>query len=465
MSFAEKKKTTSIKTHWIYPIKPGNGARYKQIVNMVTAAIDAGELLPGDRMPTQRELAEMLKVDLTTVTRAYNELRERNLTQAASGRGSFISYQPDTLSHIDLSMNTPPGSAKILPLISRSLERLQSSIDAESLMTYHVGAGSQVERSAAVKWLKPLLGEFDSQRVVACPGAQTAISALLSLLTKPGDVVVTDELTYPGFISAARQHNLQIVTVAADEQGMDPDGLIHVCKTYGAKVVYLNPTIHNPTALTISDGRRKAIAEALTAHNLTLIEDDPYGLLPDEPPAPIATLAPRNTWYVSTLSKCLTPGVRVAWVICPESTSWEPLAGVIRANVLIANPLMLAVTADWINSGAAMELLQELRQENAQRVALANSILPGKIISSPFGLHVWLAGEAGFDPHSLVHSAAKVGLGITPSYVFSPVGGVLSGIRISLGGARDLSQLANALQRLNNVLKSASHTQVGGGYV
>lgn len=465
MSSLKKKKTNALRQHWISPLTPGNGPRYKQIVAMVTGAIDAGELLPGDRMPTQRELAEWLQVDLTTVTRAYNELRDRKLTQAATGRGSFISYQPDTLAHIDLSMNTPPGSAKILPLISRSIERLHTSADAESLMTYHTGAGSTLQRSAAVKWLKPLLGEFDSQRVVACPGAQTAISALLSLLTRPGDVVVTDELAYPGFIAAARQHNLQIVSVPRDEQGMDPDRLVQACKLYGVKLIYLNPTIHNPTALTVTVERRKAIASVIIGQGVTLIEDDPYGLLPDNYYSPIATFAPGNTWYISTLSKSLTPGLRVAWVVCPEATSWEPLAGVIRSNVLITNPLMLAVSADWIHSGVASELLNELRQENQRRVALARALLPGKVLADDAGLHVWLNAETGFDPNALVLSAAKVGLGITPSYVFSPTGEALTGIRISLGGAKDLSMLSSALQRLSNVLKNGSVKINSGGYV
>ena len=454
-----------VKKHWIYPLMQGNGARYKQIVNMVTAAIDAGDLLPGDRMPTQRELAEWLKVDLTTVTRAYNELRERQLTQAASGRGSFISCQQETLAHIDLSMNTPPGSPRILPLIASSVERLQTSVDAGLLMTYQVGAGSGIQRDAAARWLAPLLGDVDSQRVVATPGAQSAISALLGLLSRSGETVITDELTYPGFIAAARQHNLQIVTVPGDEQGMDPDRLVQACKRHGARLVYLNPTIQNPTARTVSMARRKAIASVLIEHGLTLIEDDPYGLLPETLFSPIATFAPANTWYISTLSKCLTPGVRVAWIVCPENEPREPLCGVIRANVLIANPLMLAVTADWINSGVASELLNELRQENRRRVNLAKEILSGEVLGDASGLHVWLNAATCFEPHSLVLSAAKAGLGITPSYVFSPERKATTGIRISLGGARDISQLSNALRRLNNILKSEANQINNTGYV
>ncbi|WP_416414256.1 PLP-dependent aminotransferase family protein [Pantoea sp. App145] len=447
-----KNHTRPVKREWIKPLSQGDGPRYKQIVKMVIAAIDEGRLLPGDRLPPQRELADMLKVDLTTVTRAYKDIKEKGLTQAATGRGSYLCYQPDSHSHVDLSMNTPPGSIKILPLISESIERLQHTTDAGSLMSYHVGAGSQAERMAAVKWLQPLLGMFSSERVVVSPGAQTAISILLNLLTRVGDTVITDTLTYPGFIAAARQFNRRIVTVESDKYGIIPDKLEAACTQHKAKLIYLNPTIHNPTAITIPAERRKDIAECLKRHNLILIEDDPYGLLPSVIEKPIANYAPENTYYISTISKCLSPGLRVAWIITPLTPSLEQVVNALRSTILVSNPLMLSVVTDWINSGIAYTLLNELKQENLKRQNLAKSILNGNIQSDTYGLHLWLEDMRPFDSQSIVQSAAQVGLGITPSHVFSPDGVAANGIRVSLGGARTLEQLSDALKRLNKVI-------------
>jgi len=420
---------------------------------MFNAAINGGDLLPGDRVPTQRTLADWLGIDVTTVTRAYNELKELGLLHAVTGSGSFVSYKPETLAHVDLSMNTPPGLNRIVSMIAASVRNLQHSSDIHGLMAYHVGAGSLSERLGAVKWLEPLLGDFSSDRVVVCPGAQTAISILLMRLASAGDTIVTDELTYPGLIAAAKQQSLKIAVVESDSEGIIPEKLREVCILNKAKLIYLNPTIQNPTAISLSNERRKLIADFIISEKINLIEDDPYGLLPEERYSPIATLAPENTYYISTLSKCLSPGLRVAWIIIPESESNDEIVNALRSTILVTNPLMLSVVTDWINSGTALVLLEELRRENAIRQQLATSIFCEGVQHNPYGLHLWVKGLSIANVPQLMQSAATAGLGIAPSYVFSPYGKPASGLRISLGAARDNIQLGNALNRLHRILK------------
>nr|WP_315298207.1 PLP-dependent aminotransferase family protein [Raoultella terrigena] len=457
---SEKEKTSFPDAPWLRPLAPAGGPRYKQIVTQVIEAINNGTLQPGDRLPAQRELASWLDVDLTTVTRAYTAIRQRGLLQAASGRGSFIAVPQQIQTHLDLSMNIPPGNARILPLIGEAMTRLQLNADVSSLMSYHPGAGEPAERAAGALWLAPLLGPLDSARVVVSSGAQAAISALLILLTRPGEVIVADELTYPGFITAARQLGRNVVGVKGDEEGMLPESLLQACRQHEAKVVYLNPTIHNPTAVTLSEARRREIARLATENGWTLLEDDPYGLLPAEPMTPLAALAPAHSWYISTLSKCLTPGLRIAWVVIPEGMSYEPLAHALRSLTLVANPLMSAVVTDWVHTGIAAELLSQLREENHRRQQLVASMLSHPLQAHPYGLHVWLTLPPHWDPYSLTNTASRAGLGIAPSHVFSPQGQGPGAVRISLGGAKDYRELQQGLRRLDSVLNGQNYHQM-----
>lgn len=456
-NMSEKEQTSFPGTAWLRPLSPSAGPRYKQIVTQVVEAINDGVLQPGDRLPAQRELAAWLAVDLTTVTRAYTDIRHRGLLQAASGRGSFIALPQPIQTHLDLSMNIPPGNDRLLPLIGDAIMRLQLGADATSLMGYHPGAGEPAERAAGALWLAPLLGPIDSARVVVSSGAQAAICALLVLLTQPGEVIVADELTYPGFIAAARQLGRNVVVIAGDEQGILPEALYQACRQHDAKVVYLNPTIHNPTAVTLSLQRREEIARLARDNGWMLIEDDPYGLLPEQPVTPLSTLAPANTWYISTLSKCLTPGLRIAWIVVPTGTTCEPLAHALRSLILVASPLMSAVVTDWIHSGIAADLLGQLREENRQRQQLVSALLDYPVQAHPYGLHFWLTLPPHWDPYSLVSTASRAGLGIAPSHVFSPEARGPGAVRISLGGARDRRQLQQGLSRLNTVLNGKNY--------
>jgi DNA-binding transcriptional MocR family regulator len=147
---------------------------------------------------------------------------------------------------------------------------------------------------------------------VVCPGTQNALFNLLVALTKPGDVVLTESLTYPGIKAAAAYTGVRLIGLPIDEAGMLPDAHNSVCREHAPKAVYLVPTIHNPTTVTMPLSRREEVAETLRANDVLLLEDDAYGLL--EPTAvPLASLIPERTYLTASLSKCIAPGLRVSF--------------------------------------------------------------------------------------------------------------------------------------------------------
>jgi DNA-binding transcriptional MocR family regulator len=440
---------------WIARLDPAAGPRYLQIADHITQAVAAGALRPGDRLPPQRRLADLLDVDLTTVTRAYAEARRRNLLDAVTGRGSFVAAQPEPFGPpVDLSMNIPPApkGVRLAELMQRGMAEVLARSNADLLMTYHVGPGSLSDRAAACAWLQPVLGRIEPQRLIVAPGAQPALVALLSLLARPGEVLLCEPLTYPGLLAAARQRGLTPVPVASDEDGLRPDALEAAIRAQGAKLLCLTPTIQNPTAITMPEARRREIIAIARAQDVTLIEDDPYSLLAHGAPPAIAALAPERTYHVATLSKTLTPGLRTAFVVVPDGASPDALVQALRAITLMTAPLMTALATHWIRVGAAGDLLDGVRREAAARQALARMILPPSGRSHPNGLHVWQPLPAHWDRHRLIEAARREGLGVTPSDAFSVEGRAPDAVRISLGGVPDRARLGEALKTLAAII-------------
>src|SRR5262249_58556295 len=125
------------------------------------------------------------------------------------------------------------------------------------------------------------------EHMVIYPGTQAIIFNLLMQLAGPGEVVLTEALTFPGTKAAAARLGVRLVGVAMDEGGVIPEALAKACHAHRPKAVYLIPTLHNPATATLSPERRAAVASVIRAANTVLIEDDAYGLL-DPSASPIA---------------------------------------------------------------------------------------------------------------------------------------------------------------------------------
>lgn len=444
---------------WIRPLQAKGGARYIQISQQIIAAIHDAVLLPGDRLPPQRDLAQLFGVDLTTVTRALTEVRNAGLLDAHGAGGTFIttSSAKDNRT-VDLSMNIPPllhGSA-FAQAVLQGLQATAPLLGQGDLMSYHVGPGSKADREAAALWLQPMLGAVDSDRIVICPGTQSALAAWLLAYTEPDDCIVVDTLTYPGMLAAARLMQRNIVPVEADAQGMCPDALEAACKNHAPAMVYLVPTIHNPTTVTLPLERRQALLAVASRYQIPILEDDPYWLLAGDAPPPLAAMQSASSspvYYASTLSKYLAPGLRTSYMVVPASEPIEPLLDALRSITLMAPQPLVALASHWIRSGLAQELFEKARQELVKRQAIARSILPQPLWAHPGGLHAWLPLSTKIDLYRIIQTAQEQGLGVANAEAFSQADTPPSGIRISLGGAPDARGLQTALEKLTVILR------------
>ena len=441
---------------WIERARVGTGPIYLGILRALEQAIREGELHPGDRLPSQRTVAQQLGVDLTTVTRAYGAARELGIVDGAVGRGTFVRARidDDDAGLIDLSMNLPPPpeGLSLGELLSETTTAILHRSDPAALMAYHPGFGTLGQRLAGAQWLAPSLGEVSTDRILVAPGAQAALAAILLRLCRPGDTVVAEPLTYPGFIAAAAHLQLRVVPCATDDEGLVPEALRQVCEQERPKAIYAVPTTQNPTAATAGLDRRRQLAAVVRQSGAALIEDDPYARLLDAPFPALAALAPEATFHIGTLAKTLSPGLRIAYVACPDATEADRVAAALRAIALMPAPLMAAVATRWVREGVAERLLAGVRAEAVARRAIAAELLPAAV-GRRESIHVWLDLASGMSGDRLRHAAEQRGLALVTDEAFAVAEPHNSGVRVSLGGPRRRSQVTSALQSLAELLR------------
>jgi DNA-binding transcriptional MocR family regulator len=444
---------------WLRPLRDSAGPRYLQIAALIETGIADGHLGAGDRLPPQRSLAALLGVDLTTVTRAYDEARRRHLLEGRGAAGTFVAARPaEVLRLVDLSMNIPPppSDEDLGQLLRDGLAQVMLRADSDHLMTYHLGGGSEADRLAATQWLAPMLGPIEANLLTTAPGAQSALAGLMLSLTGPGEVILAESVIYPGLRAAARTFGRQVESVAVDECGMRPDDLEAMLRKSGARAIYLNPTIQNPTTITMPEARRRDILEVVTRLDAWIIEDDPYWLLEPDAPLPLARLAPERVHYISTLSKCLSPGLRTAFVVSPGTSYQRRFLDALRAFSPMRTPLAAALVTQWIQDGSAQRLLAGVRAEAHARQRIATQELGIPMLGrheSRHGIHLWHALPSYWHADELAAAARLEGLAVTPSTAFVGAdAGPSNAIRICLGEGNDRGRLSGALKRLSKLL-------------
>jgi len=452
---------------WRPELPSGTKSRYAAIANALAADIASGQLAAGERLPTHRELADVLGIAIGTVTRAYAEAERRGLVRGEVGRGTFVGPAPLAASTftpatgrapggvIDLSLNFPIEG--VAPDLAGALRALAKRSDLEELLRYQPHAGAARHRAAGAAWAARYGIDAKPDHVLVCSGAQHAMVTIFSALAKPGDRVLTEALTYPGMKALSQLLHLPLEGVAMDEEGLRVDALEEAIVTTGAKLLYCMPTIHNPTGSVLSESRRRAVVALARAHDVAIIEDDVHRFLMPEAPPAFAQLAPERTYHIAGTSKAIAGGLRVAFVTAPSSAI-EGLERSIWATTWMAAPLTTEIAVQWIEDGTADRIVAAQRQEAAARQALARTILGRSIVNAqPNALHLWLELPEPWRGESFARAALQRGVALAPAELFA-VGraAVPPAVRLGLGAARDRTTLERALVIVRETLADTS---------
>jgi DNA-binding transcriptional MocR family regulator len=432
-----------------------SGPKYAAIADAIAGAVASGELRPGERLPSQRDLAVRLGVDLTTVTRAYGLARQAGLIEGAGKLGSFVRNDAtppvSTEASGEPGMNVPPQPASaLLPDAIRSgTATLLRAGRHSPILQYQPSLGNMLDRieAAAALARRGIAAAPDAVGIAA--GAQNALHAIVATGFRPGDGLCCGAFLYAGMRALAVRYRLRLHPVAVDREGLLPDAVERALAD-GARAIYVTPTNDNPTTATMGLQRRRDIAAVARRHGAILIEDDAYGLLPSKPLPPLASLAPELTWHIAGTSKIISPIVRVAHVKAPDGFAVTDLARDIHETAVMAPPLNAALVTLWLRDGSFARLVAGVRAEAVARQRIAARSLRGLAFDAdPEGYHLWLTLPRGIDARALIRAVSPLGLSIVAGDAFAASPSDQPGhIRISIGGAIDHARLARALDRL-----------------
>lgn len=362
------------------PDKP----RYRALADAIEADLSEGRLKTGDRLPPHRDLADALGVTVGTVTRGYAEARRRGLTTGEVGRGTFLRApeSEDPWAQVGLEAELTDLTF-ILPVtlpdegryLAKTLKELSESPSLHHLVQYQDESSLRHQRIAGSQWLQQLGLQVPPDQLLITAGSQHGLNVALSSLFHVGQTLLCGELTYPSIKGQARAYGLNLRGVTLDDQGICPQALDRACQGDNKPAgLYLVPTLQNPTSAIMSQERRQEIARIAQRHQLLIIEDDVHAFSLEETHAPIITYAPDHTVYLTSLAKCLNPGLRTGYIVAPTNLQARLLTG-IHTSMWMGPPLMVEVATRWIQDGTAQHIIQAKRAETQRRQALVTKYL------------------------------------------------------------------------------------------
>ena len=439
---------------------------YRRIADSIAARIARGELEPGDRLPNHRDLATEFKVNVTTITRAFHTLKRRGLVETRPGRGTVIldfrngagrfqSNPTDERGVLDLSVNRP-ATAGYLDALADLMPRLARDRRYATLKDYQPAEGPTWLREAAALWMKSFVPAADPSSLFIGAGAQHVLACILASVARPGDVVIADEITYMGLVALCRARGLILRGIAMDEDGMRPDAFDEACLRWQPRLVFVMPSLHNPTAITMPEPRRRAIAAIARRHNVLILEDDVYApLLEDRAPA-FATLEPELTVHIAGLSKCVAPGLRIGFALTPRALAADVVAA-IRVDCWNICPLSALTATMLLEAGAVETIIESQKQEMLERQALTSAMLAGyDLRNHPASPHAWLTLPDSWRDRDFAQACLERGVMVMRADPFS-IGRDESpnAVRINIAAARNRDDLKSALGIMLELLGTA----------
>ncbi|MEK5332439.1 MULTISPECIES: aminotransferase-like domain-containing protein [unclassified Lysinibacillus] len=447
---------------WKPNIRNITGPIYIAIAEQLEQDIKEGILLPGTKLPPQRELADFLDVNLSTITRAFKLCGQKGLIYASIGSGTFVSSDAATnkillpTSHsahmIELGSVLPATYAN--EEITRYMKKMLNDSNFSKLFQYGRPEANAWQTEAAAKLLEKVGFQTD-QPILFGAGGQNAIVGTLAALFHPGDRIGTDPITYAGIKTAANMLGIQLVAIQQKDGEMTKEGLLYACKNEHIKGLYVIPDFHNPTTHTMSIDTRKMIAEVARQKDLIVIEDAIYSFIQEQPLAPIAFYAPEKVVYIASVSKTISPGLRLSFVVTPSALRKKIIETLYNINISVS-PVMVELTARLIQDGVAQTILEKHRLYAKQQNALVNQYLGEyNILGNDECIFRWLILPEKFTGVQFELLASKAGVQVYAAERFA-VGNTkpVNAVRLAITAPENSMQLEQALTVLKELLES-----------
>lgn len=435
---------------------------HKALYQQLEYAIQQGILRTGEQLPPHRKLAKHLGMAVATVTKVYRYAEEQGLLYARVGKGSFVSVCP-VLPQAILAQDYQSINLSIIkPLVAIGETQLAEQLNAmceqsqlSDLMDYNPEGGSLTDLQTARKWLSQQGVSLDNKEISICSGAQHGLMLLINSITQYGDCLAVEKFCYPGIISLANQQGRRLIGIAMDEQGLIPDALEFACQTHDIKMLIVVASHQNPTTAVMSTVRRKAIAEIVKKHSIWLVDDDVYGFLSPQL-QPISNYAAQQSFYLTSLSKSMFPGLRVGYLVSPQGFK-KRVDSEVRNSIWMPVPFTLALASRLIYSGQARDIQLQQAQYAERRQNIARHIFSDCHYQAQLNsYHLWLNLPSPWCSEEFSLQLKQQGILVSSADYFCAEHQThTAAIRISLMAVKSEDALKFGLKRVRSLLSSA----------
>lgn len=318
---------------------------------------------------------------------------------------------------------------------------------ADAVLTQYGSRALQYSQSEGVpplrEWIAGEMGRRGiraaSADVLITNGSQQVLDLAGKLFLNPGDVVLTENPTYLAAIQAFQTFEARFVPVPTDGDGLVPEALPDLIRQHRPKFLYTIPNFQNPTGITLSAARRERLAKLAAEHNLTIVEDDPYGKLryrgADVPPVKHWDEAGR-VLYASTFSKTIAPGLRIGWLVAPPEI-FNRLLILKQASDLHTSSFDQLVAHAYLTQSDPVAHVEKIRRAYGERFevldgALRAAMPPGFSWTKPEGgMFLWITGPAQLDALELLRRAIEQKVAFVPGRDFFPADGGRNFLRLN----------------------------------
>lgn len=338
--------------------------------------------------------------------------------------------------------------------------------DGPAALQYSVTEGYQPLRQWVCDYLHETIHiECTPDQVLIISGSQQGLDLIGKVLLDPGDLVIIENPAYLGAIQAFDAYQARYVNVGTDDEGILTDDLARVLAQSKRlpKLLYLVPNFQNPSGITLSLARRKQVIAICAEHGIPIFEDDPYGRLRysgDHLPSIMALARGHNCVYMSTVSKTIAPGMRVAWLVMPDRALFEKVVPAKQAADLHTSSFtQRAVYAYARRPGGVEAHVKEMlpvyaRRRDLMLKSLEEFMPEGCSWTRPQGgLFLWARMPQAVDTQELLALAARLKVAFVPGAPFWVNCDVRNTMRLNFSNASD-DMIVEGIRRLGDVVEA-----------
>lgn len=333
--------------------------------------------------------------------------------------------------------------------------------DSTRALQYMVTEGHYGLKSYICNWLKKQEINEKPERMLLTQGSQQALDFLGKIFFNPGDAVLMEDPTYLGAIQAFKPYEPEFVTVPIDEKGMRPEALEKALARRHVKFIYVVPTFQNPSGVTMSLERRRALLEIAKKKRIPIIEDDPYGLLRFKGkwvPSLYSLAKGQGVIYLSTFSKSLSPGIRLGYVLA-DAPIIRQLVFAKQAADLQTNSFIQCVVYNYCRMGFFEKHIPAIIKDYAHRANVMLSSIHEhfppevKFIEPEGGMFIWCTLPEGVKSSAVFKAAIKQKVAFVDGSVFYANGGGENTMRLNFTNSSD-EAIRAGIKRLGAVIRS-----------